>query len=85
MLKFRTFPGQSYCWSCCTPASVSAGFGRPPLCRRFEKVIRQQRNVILPFPERRNFDREHAEPIKQILSKPARFRFGSQVAIRGRH
>ena len=37
------------------------------------EVVGQQRDVLEPFPERRQRDRNHSEPVEQVPAKDAAF------------
>src|SRR5262245_43774520 len=44
---------------------------------------RQERDIVLPSPERRQLDRKHVQPIEEILPKPPGARLGLQILIGG--
>src|SRR5205807_2198021 len=46
---------------------------------------RPKGDVFLPLAKRGELDGEHAQPVVQVLPKPAGFRLGPQVAVRRRH
>ena len=47
------------------------GLGRQPaLDQLLEEVVHQERHVLEPFPERRELDRDHVEPIEKVLAEP---------------
>ena len=66
-------------------------FGRYPselllrvACGVRRESIGQKRNVLDAIAQRRNFDRDHAEPKEQVAAEPAGFRFGGEIPIRRR-
>src|SRR6266478_10069877 len=50
-----------------------------------DEVLNQQGNVFLPFTQRRHFDRENVEPVKEVTPECARSDGRLQIAIRGRN
>ena len=78
----RTLPGQSYCWSRCTFASVSAGFGLPALreedCRKWSA----RKEVCLPSAcHREELQSGTRLAGSKVLPKSPGFRLGTQVAV----
>jgi hypothetical protein len=57
---------------------------RPPEPRRvhLQKSIRQQRDVLLVGPQRRQINGHHAQPVKQILTKLCVANLRQQIAVR---
>src|SRR5262249_23151536 len=49
-----------------------------------DEILDEDRDILLPFTERWNVDREHVEPIEEIASKSPGVDGRLQVAIRGR-
>ena len=81
----RTFPGQSYRWSSLhvrqrqprpRPADLAGGEG--------QEVISEERDVLLAFAEGRQFDREHTQPVVQVLAEPAGLGLRPEIAVRRR-
>ena len=59
----------------------------PPLVffgQRAEKMLRQQRNVFAPFPQRRQHEIDHVQPIVQVFTKDACGNGFFKVAMRRR-
>src|SRR5690348_2685889 len=45
------------------------------------KVVHQQRNVLAPFPQRRNLNREDIEAVEKILTELLLPNHGSEIAV----
>src|SRR5207247_2344596 len=48
-----------------------------------DEVLDERREVVAPLPERRERDREHAQPIVEVAAELARFDHAPEVAVRG--
>src|SRR5262245_8042235 len=49
-----------------------------------QKMLRERDDVRPALAKRRNLDRKDAEPVEQVLAKPALRRLGFEIAIGGR-
>ena len=46
-------------------------------------MVDQERDVLAPVAQGGHQDRQHVQPIKQVLAKAAGLGFGQQIAMRG--
>src|SRR5581483_11710161 len=53
-------------------------------CREFDEMFCEERDVVLPLPERTDLDRKYVQPIEQVLAKTTGGHSLFQVAIRRR-
>jgi hypothetical protein len=80
----RMFPGHGYDRSNSKPILLYAADRLSRLPREaVQEVFYQQRNVLSACAQRRDFDRENIEPVKQVASKSAGGDGSLQVAVRG--
>src|SRR3990172_2587369 len=50
----------------------------------FYKMINKQRNIVLPLPERRHLERDHAEPVVKVLAEAPVLHGALDVLVRRR-
>lgn len=56
-----------------------------PLLHAFEKMLQQQDNIPLTFPQRRELQGEYIQPVIEILPEVPRHALLEQVAVGGRN
>ncbi len=56
-----------------------------PFRDAIEEMLRQQRDVATTFPQSRQLDGEHLQPVIEILTEPTLLDHGAKVAVGGRH
>ena len=80
----RTLPGQSYC---CTAASDAVFHALDPLAGALrvlaDEVFDEYGDVLAPLAQRRDLDRDHVEPVEEILLELALGDELPQVAVGG--
>ena len=68
----RTLPGQSDACSVSSTPGATPSMRLPARCACLrDEVLDQRRDVLAPLAQRRNVDRDHVEPVEEILLEPA--------------
>ena len=49
-----------------------------------EEVVGEERDILRPLPEWWQLDREHAQPVVEVLAKPTRLGLRLEVPVGGR-
>src|SRR5262245_25888885 len=75
----RTLPGQSYC--CSAVIALSSTRSMRVLAN---EMIDERGNVVTPFAQRRQLDRNHVEPVEQVLLELAFGDHLAKIAVAGR-
>ena len=80
----RMFPGQRYPPKCGSSAAGSFRSGLAVLARRLhEQHLHQLGDVVRAIAQRRQFERNHGQPVIEILAKRAVLDHRLQIAMRG--
>ncbi|OPY15465.1 MAG: hypothetical protein A4E74_02203 [Syntrophus sp. PtaB.Bin075] len=45
----------------------------------------QQQNILSPFPQRRDCDRDDTDPVKEVFTKRTLLYHFTQILVRGKH
>ena len=82
--SWRTLPGQRCFASSASASAVTARIRLPSsAAKRARKWRVELGNVLGAFAQRRHRDREHVQPVEQVLAETAVLHVGDQVAVGG--